>query len=114
MGGTPAYMAPEMATGPIDQITPASDVYLLGAILFEIITGKPPHTGKNVMGCLFAAAKNEIAETKKPGELLDIAMKAMATTWRCAIRPSPNSNERCANTSRTRRAFNSSSMLRET
>ena len=79
MGGTPAYMAPEMATGPIDKITIASDVYLLGAILFEIITGKPPHSGKTVMACLFSAAKNQIVETKKRGELLDIAMKAMAT-----------------------------------
>jgi WD40 repeat protein len=79
MGGTPAYMAPEMATGPIDKITAASDVYLLGAILFEIITGKPPHSGKTVMACLFSAAKNQIVETKKRGELLDIALKAMAT-----------------------------------
>jgi len=79
MGGTPAYMAPEMATGPIDKISIASDVYLLGAILFEIITGKPPHSGKTVMACLFSAAKNQIIETKKRGELLDIAMKAMAT-----------------------------------
>jgi len=52
MGGTPAYMAPEMATGPIDEITVRSDVYLLGAILYEIMTDRPPHTGKTVMACL--------------------------------------------------------------
>jgi WD40 repeat protein/serine/threonine protein kinase len=79
MGGTPAYMAPEMATGPIDKISAASDVYLLGAILFEIITGKPPHSGKTVMACLFSAAKNQIIPVKQSGELLDIALKAMAT-----------------------------------
>ena len=79
MGGTPAYMAPEMATGPIEQITTASDIYLLGAILFESITGKPPHTGKTVMACLFAAAKNKIDPHEHSGELLDIGMKAMAT-----------------------------------
>ena len=79
MGGTPAYMAPEMATGPVDQITTASDTYLLGAILFEIITGRPPHSGKTVMACLFAAAKNKFVETKQTGELFDIAMRAMAT-----------------------------------
>lgn len=79
MGGTPAYMAPEMATGPIELIGPPSDIYLLGAILFEIISGRPPHNGKDVMSCLFAAARNEIQETDKTGELLDIAMLAMST-----------------------------------
>jgi len=79
MGGSPAYMAPEMATGPVERIGSASDIYLLGAILYEIITGKAPHTGRNVMQCLFAAAKNDIQPTEKSGELLDIALKAMAT-----------------------------------
>ncbi|RIK78229.1 MAG: serine/threonine protein kinase [Planctomycetota bacterium] len=79
MGGTPAYMAPEMATGPIEKITPASDVYLLGAMLYEIVAGKPPHAGKTVMACLFAAAKNLIEPTAATGELLDVALKAMAT-----------------------------------
>ncbi|HEX3998170.1 MAG TPA: protein kinase [Pirellulales bacterium] len=79
MGGTPAYMAPEMATGPIDRVGPASDVYLLGAILYEIIAKKPPHTGKNVMNCLYAAARNEIQPTTQSGELLEIAMRAMST-----------------------------------
>lgn len=79
MGGTPAYMAPEMATGPLEKITPASDVYLIGAMLYEIITGGPPHVAKNAMKCLMAAARNEIAPTDKTGELVDIAMKAMAT-----------------------------------
>ena len=79
MGGTPAYMAPEMATGPIEKITAASDIYLIGAMLYEIVTGGPPHTGKNAMKCLMAAARNEIAPTDKTGELVDIAMKSMAT-----------------------------------
>ncbi len=79
MGGTPAYMAPEMAAGPFEKIGLASDIYLLGAMLYEIITGRPPHTGKDVMKCLFAAAKNEIQPTSKKGELVDIALKAMST-----------------------------------
>jgi WD40 repeat protein/serine/threonine protein kinase len=79
MGGTPAYMAPEMATGPLDKIGPASDVYLLGAILFEIVAGQPPHTGKDVMSCLYAAARNEIQPTSETGELVAIARRAMAT-----------------------------------
>lgn len=79
MGGTPAYMAPEMATGPIEAITGQSDIYLLGGMLFEMITGKTPHTAANVIDCLYAAAGNEIQPTEKSGELLEIAYHAMAT-----------------------------------
>jgi len=87
MGGTPAYMAPEMATGPISKIGPQSDVYLLGAMLFEIVTGRPPHAGKNAMKCLMAAGRNQIRDPNEEactkndptGELLEIAMKAMET-----------------------------------
>jgi hypothetical protein len=79
MGGTPAYMAPEMATGPIEKIGPHSDVYLLGGILFEILTGKTPHVGKSVMDCLLAAAENLLQPTDATGELLQTAYRAMAT-----------------------------------
>ena len=79
MGGTPAYMAPEMATGPIEKVTIASDIYLLGAILFEVIEGRTPHTGSTVMACLFAAAKNKIRPSEGSGELTEVALKAMAT-----------------------------------
>jgi WD40 repeat protein/serine/threonine protein kinase len=79
MGGTPAYMAPEMATGPLRKIGPHSDVYLLGAILYEVVSGKPPHTGRSAKACLFSVVRNEIQPTDKTGELVDIARKAMAT-----------------------------------
>ena len=55
LGGTPAYMAPEMARGPVENINKTSDIYLLGAILYEIIGGQPPHSGRDVMQCLMAA-----------------------------------------------------------
>ena len=79
MGGTPAYMAPELVLGPMERIGPAADIYLLGAMLYEIITGQPPHTGSNPMDCLYAAADNQIQPTDASGELLAVAMKAMAT-----------------------------------
>jgi len=81
LGGSPAYMAPELAIGPIPKITAASDIYLLGAILYQIVTGHPPHTGSGMSQCLLAAVKNVIepVPVEKQGELYQIAMKAMAT-----------------------------------
>jgi eukaryotic-like serine/threonine-protein kinase len=43
--GTPAYMAPEMLGGAGAALSPRTDVYLLGAVLHEILTGQPPHVG---------------------------------------------------------------------
>jgi eukaryotic-like serine/threonine-protein kinase len=48
MAGTPAYMAPEMLGGQGDKLSPRTDVYLLGAILYEILTGTVPHHGKTL------------------------------------------------------------------
>jgi len=79
LGGTPPYMAPEMALGDAEKIGVASDVYLLGAILFEIVSGKRPHDGATALACLQNAAANVITSCEESGELVDIAIRAMAT-----------------------------------
>lgn len=79
IGGTPAYMAPEQAIGQLESITTLTDVYLLGAILYQVLTGRPPHHGKNLLQCIQAAAHNEIQPTEVAGELMDTAMTAMAS-----------------------------------
>ncbi|HEY1696489.1 MAG TPA: serine/threonine-protein kinase [Polyangiaceae bacterium] len=48
VAGTPHYMAPEMLLGDPSAYSPRTDVYLLGAILFEIFAGEPPHKGSDV------------------------------------------------------------------
>ncbi len=72
-------MSPEMVKGDVANIGIGSDIYLLGAVLYEVINGKPPHKGETISKFLKSAEKNEIIPSDSPSELMDICLMAMAT-----------------------------------
>ena len=83
IAGTPSYMAPEQASGDRDRVGLASDVYSLGATLYELLAGRPPHIGDNSHQVLIHAIRGDYLPPgqHKPGvapALEAVCLKAMA------------------------------------
>jgi len=88
--GTPAYMSPEQASGQISKMDNRSDVYALGAILYEILTLHPPIAGSDLKDVLRKAMLGHIEpperrapERQPPKDLAAIAMKALSADPQC-------------------------------
>jgi tetratricopeptide (TPR) repeat protein len=80
--GTPSYMAPELADARGSEQGPWTDVYLLGAILHEILVGEPPHKGGSFFRVLAAASESAPPRfpDSVPAELQGICRRALAAS----------------------------------
>jgi serine/threonine protein kinase len=81
--GTPAYMAPEQASGQTEIVGTACDIYSLGAVLYHLLTGSPPFAGSNVLEIIRRVCEDEPkppreVEASIPKPLESICLKCLA------------------------------------
>jgi eukaryotic-like serine/threonine-protein kinase len=80
--GTPSYMAPEQASGSRRNLSPATDVYGLGAIFYEVLSGRPPLEAETIMETVVAVLERDPIPPRElrpgiPKELETICLKCL-------------------------------------
>jgi serine/threonine-protein kinase len=78
--GTPGYLAPEMVQGDPHLVDQRTDVYLLGGVLYEVLTGRMPHAAPTPLAALVLSLTGEIAPLPEdaPSDLANLVRRAMA------------------------------------
>ncbi len=79
--GSPPYMAPEQ--GEKNRADPRSDIYSLGTMVFEMLTGKPPFTGNNVLEIIMKHVNEPLPEVKSPPQFEPVPASFKAVVAKC-------------------------------
>jgi tRNA A-37 threonylcarbamoyl transferase component Bud32 len=81
--GTPSYMSPEQALGRVEQMDERTDVWGLGAVLYEVLTGRPPYVGDSAIQVIQQVVTDDWAPVKSlspdaPSDLVAVCTRALA------------------------------------